>query len=411
MQSQAVSDTYKQTTIPRGAENHSGHGGLDDDIKPFQLLRLVRDVGHQIGLTGGDVQHLDYLISHTKEIDWTAGERPVVYKSVCKMARERGISERQIHNREARLHALGCLVWNDMGNFRRMGGRDRSGRLAFAYGVDLSPLAARYQEFVALKAQHVEDLAAFDTARRRISSIRRRVLVKITLAQESELDVAGVVERFAELPRVHARTSADTLEVILATISALETALDEALAETRQNCGLNQKTSDQSEQNFRHIQPTNNPQSSKDDTCNQPAGDDREEGSQGPDDRGTVYTGIERLYLWQIMKAASDDFSCQIVPTGRAVRISDVVDAAGRHCHPLGIHKSAWGDACSVMGRTAAAVAVIIIDRNMDHPETPIINPGGVLRALTARAQAGDLHLHKSVFGILDRDTRGDKKC
>ncbi|WP_132940165.1 replication initiation protein RepC [Varunaivibrio sulfuroxidans] len=84
--------------------------------------------------------------------------------------------------------------------------------------------------------------------------------------------------------------------------------------------------------------------------------------------------------------------------------VADLVDAAGRLCPHLEISRSAWVAACAVMGRAAAAVAVIVIDRNMEHPETPIRSPGGVLRAMTARAKVGELHLEKSIFGILERD-------
>ncbi len=392
MQLQSIRD---ENIPPRGAEILDENYFNDKNIRPFDLLRLVRDIGHQIGLSGGDIQHLDYLISHTREVDWVAGERPIVYKSVCKMARERGVSERQIHHREAKLHALGCIAWNDMGNFRRTGGRKKDGRIAFAYGVDLSPLARRYDEFAIMKEKQIEDLAAFDAARRSLSSTRRRILVKITRAQDAGVDVSDTVEQFSALAQVRARTSSGSLDTILTCANDLETTLDETLL----SCGLTQKTSDQPEENFRHIQPTNNPQSSKDDTCN-PRVDD------GKEDVGKKSTGSEHLEIRQVINATGDNFIAYMRPIGRKVCISDVVDAAGRLCHDLGVHKSAWADACSVMGRMAAAIAIIIIDRNMSHPECPIQNPGGVLRAMTARARIGELHLHRSIFGILERDRK-----
>lgn len=407
MQSQLLA---RNTIAPRGAEIRDELYYIDADIKPFDLLRLVRDIGHQIGLSGGDIQHLDYLISHTKEIDWEAGQRPIIYKSVCKMARERGVSERQIHHREAKLHALGCLSWNDMGNFRRTGGRHKDGRIAFAYGVDLSPLASRYEEFRALKEKQTKDLAAFDTARRSLSSIRRRILVKISHAQDIQLDVSEILEQFRELPQVRARTSQVALETILSHALELEIVLDEILASNAGACGLTQKTSDQSDKNFRHIQPTNNPQSSKDDTCNHPVDDGREEVGKNPVEPDRYSTGGEHLSLRQVVQAASEELTSLIRPTGRKLSISDVVDAAAQYCHFLGIHKSAWANACSVMGREDAAICIVMIDRNRTHPVTPIVSPGGALRSLTDRAQIGELHLHRSIFGILDRDCKMQKR-
>ncbi len=413
--------------VPRGAEHQSQFDGLEDQVHPYDLLRLVRDVGHLVGLSGGDIQHLDYLISHTREIDWHPGQRPIIYKSVCVMARERGVSERQIWNRESRLHSLGCLLWNDMGNFRRTGGRDKSGRIAFAYGVDLTPIARRYDEFAALKKQQIEDMAHFNEARRQVSGQRRRCLVKITMAQERGLDVEDLVERFGGLPRVRAGHSLTVVNDLLDHLREIETTLDTTLDTAHDSglpeqqeacdfsthcmglpaCGLTQNTSDQSEVNFRHIQPTNNPQSSKDDTCNRGVTNDRENVGKNPEH---PTTGVEHLTVRQLVQAASEELSSQILPTGRKVGLSDIVDASARHCHHLGIHKSAWADACSVMGRAGAATAVIIIDRNINHPDTPIRNPGGVLRSMTARAQTGALHLHRSIFGILDRDAQEDRE-
>ena len=58
-------------------------------------------------------------------------------------ASQLGISERQVWNRESALHALGALTWNDSGNQKRYGQRDKeTGAIKYAFGVDLSPLAA-----------------------------------------------------------------------------------------------------------------------------------------------------------------------------------------------------------------------------------------------------------------------------
>ena len=69
----------------------------------------------------------------------------------------------------------------------------------------------------------------------------------------------------------------------------------------------------------------------------------------------------------------------------------------------LGIDRTAYEAAQEAMGWQAALLAVAIIDRNRDHPVTPIRNPGGALRALTRRHQQGGLNLMASVWGILGR--------
>ncbi|NQW00435.1 MAG: hypothetical protein HQ483_12100, partial [Rhodospirillales bacterium] len=394
----------------RGLEPDQHSPGLPEHVSAFDVLRLIRDVGHEIGLTGSDIQHLDYLISHTRELDWQPGAQPIVYKSVCKMARERGITERQIYNRESKLHVLGCLTWSDIGNFRRTGCRDAQGRIVFAYGVNLAPLASMYDDLVEMKKRQVADLAAFDKARRQLSALRRRILVKITTAQEQGVDVDDITVRFAALPRVRATTPTPHLDSIISQAVMIEAELDQLLEslkpqaeEVKNSCGLTPNTSDQAEENFRHIQPTNNPQLSIDNTCNPPVDNGREDVAVSiPPDIPT--TGAEHITLSMAMNAASDEFIACIHPTGRRVVACDMIDAAARVCSHHGISLGAWTDACSIMGRYPAAVAVLVIDRNIYHPITPIKSPGGVLRAMTARSRTSDLNLHRSLFGILERD-------
>ena len=56
------------------------------------------------------------------------------------------------------------------------------------------------------------------------------------------------------------------------------------------------------------------------------------------------------------------------------------------------------------MGWIDALVALVVIDRNRDHPTAPVRNPGGLLRDLARRRQAGTLDLGASVMGVWRRE-------
>ncbi|MYI68656.1 MAG: hypothetical protein F4103_07905 [Boseongicola sp. SB0673_bin_14] len=73
----------------------------------------------------------------------------------------------------------------------------------------------------------------------------------------------------------------------------------------------------------------------------------------------------------------------------------------------LGTSISAWHEACDAMGPPLAFLALIVMDRNRFHPKSPVLNPGGVLRAFTARAREGRLDLARSVAGIRHRTRKG----
>ena len=82
-------------------------------------------------------------------------------------------------------------------------------------------------------------------------------------------------------------------------------------------------------------------------------------------------------------------------------------DALTHILRELGVNVSAWHDACDAMGEPVAFLALMIIDRNRFHPRTPILNPGGALRAFTRKARLGELDLTRSLLGIWERERQG----
>ncbi|PHS75563.1 MAG: hypothetical protein COB59_11475, partial [Rhodospirillaceae bacterium] len=229
----------RDDVAPRGTQSEEFFEGLPEDVDTKALMRLVRDVGPLIGLNGSDIQHLNYLISHTRDLDWIPGAAPIVYRAVASMARDCYITTRAIGLREEKLWRAGVLQWNDFGNRRRHGHRDRKGRIVYAFGVDLSPLASMYEYLVELNEQHKADMEAFTKTRYEVSATRRRIMAKIRLAKELKLDVEEIAERFNDLPKIHAHTPGNSLYVILelaqnivsSLSSLLETARETSLAE------------------------------------------------------------------------------------------------------------------------------------------------------------------------------------
>ena len=78
----------------------------------------------------------------------------------------------------------------------------------------------------------------------------------------------------------------------------------------------------------------------------------------------------------------------------------EIEDAAERLCPQLGIGSQVWWVAVTVMGRRAAAICVMLIDRRMcPDVENSVRCPGAYLRGMTDRARDDKLRLHASVFG------------
>ncbi|WP_366141875.1 replication initiation protein RepC [uncultured Tateyamaria sp.] len=81
----------------------------------------------------------------------------------------------------------------------------------------------------------------------------------------------------------------------------------------------------------------------------------------------------------------------------------DFIDGAIDRLVPLGINHDAYHEAVLQMGVETATMCLTIIDRNRAHPQTPIKNPGGVLRAMTRRHAVGELRINASLIALAKR--------
>lgn len=123
-----------------------------------------------------------------------------------------------------------------------------------------------------------------------------------------------------------------------------------------------------------------------------------------PDLNQICSSGIEHITLKQVLACASAMMREMIgnASTSAGADWAAVVSAATLAAGYLGISPSAWQDACSHLGASAAATLIVIAERRGSDPDNPISSYGGFVRGCLAKAKTGDLHLHKSVFGLLN---------
>jgi replication initiation protein RepC len=82
---------------------------------------------------------------------------------------------------------------------------------------------------------------------------------------------------------------------------------------------------------------------------------------------------------------------------------SDIVNAANDLRHELDVSRQLWGDACQVMGREMAAIAIAIVSTK--DPEYFTRTAGHYFHGMVERAKKGDLHLDRTLWGL-----RGGKR-
>lgn len=171
---------------------------LDRTIDRYQLLLLAKRVGKEGGFTPRMLQLLEYYLAYTTAVDWEEGARPIVFQSLARTAMDLGVGERQIQKLEKKLFEVGAIAWNDSGNHKRFGKRcAKSGRLIFAYGVDLTPLAYLQEELQAKLYEKQLYANSWRTTKREISQLRRQIRSLLSLRREQGAD-ATELEHFEQ---------------------------------------------------------------------------------------------------------------------------------------------------------------------------------------------------------------------
>ena len=387
--------------------------GLSPRITPGQALAVFKRAAAALGLRA--VRDLvDQLMAFSQPQDWQRGNRPIVWPSNAMLQDRLGISERHVRRLLGRLIALGIIVPVDSPQGRRWGRRDSSGRIVEAYGFDLSPLADRQPEFLAI-AEKVEGERKARAALRRRLTIARKAIQQLaeTALDHALTDRDDQVEEdgapgqirdwkawLAEAWTVTAEASDEGTPLTALATAVIdlerrrqqgETALVEALRIPVEESG-----SPDSE--VRLYTTTTQPGSDSSATCSRDSGIK----SNGPGDGASLETDNA---LPDEPPAATPKFLVRVSPPLQDQLLtpsptwSDVVDAADRLRHQLGISRSAWIDACHALGRYQAATAVAIIAAKRDT----IRSPGGYLRGMIARGRDGELHLLRSLHGLAER--------
>lgn len=399
-------------------------GGLPDRLSLGQTLAAFKRAAVPLGL--GAVRDLvDQLMAFSQAQDWQLGSRPIVWPSNAALADRLGVCERHVRRLLARLIEAGIIVPVDSPEGRRWGRRDRSGRIIEAYGFDLSPIADRHAEFVALAEKAEGERRARTALRRRLTIARKAIQQLAETALEQGLDdqpaTADRPEDIQE-PRVQdegmpehvrdwqtwlakaqsaaARVTGEgvTLEELEATAIDLER--QRLNGETALTEGLRKRVKESAAADLQVLPytTTTQPRADNSATCKSDSGG----WSNSPGDRAHNGTDGEAP---DEPPAATPRFVLRVSPPMREQIVSpsptwaDIVDAADRLRHQLGISRAAWIDACQTLGRYQAATAVAVIAAKRDA----IRSPGGYLRGMTARGRDGELYLLRSLHGLAER--------
>jgi replication initiation protein RepC len=407
----------RATPALRLAERLAGDWrGLPEGVTRWRLAAALRAAAKPLGLTGTLLRLVELYVDLSYDQDWAADSEPVICRPLVEIAEQMDLSERQVRNLERRLVEIGLLTFRDSGNHARRGRRDRkSGRLVYAYGPSLAPMGARAAEIVALADAARRAVAEGRRLRLAISALRRRIRADLAAAEAAGIDARDLAAAFAAAPdRMAAGLPAATLEARRDALEDLRSVLTarlgglcpdalyaesgpEITARAEESGFRNSDTSKPCAMNGEGI-PLKKGKSDRRAVVSEPR-----DGGEGrrPDH------GLSAVPLGLAVAAAGPELRAALArqegpPSWRAL-----TEAARETAPLLGVGLELWGEACGRLGRGGAALAVAIIERGLSRGPgevaAPIRRPDAYLRGLLARAEAGELHLDRSLRAFAQR--------
>ncbi|SDF71229.1 Replication protein C N-terminal domain-containing protein [Salipiger thiooxidans] len=383
------------------------------------FVALIDTVAPRLGVRSAALATLRILIAATRPSAFKTGEEePCCYLQQSEIAKKRQVSPSRIRADEAQLVAAGLIEKRTMGNGARSG--------FVGCGVFFSSAIRRCEEFLALR-EEIEESRRRHAKLRGLRSLHKKHL-KSCLAELTELTelagpadevqaIATAFEGWPSADKLHRMPVAE-LEAHVSEADALCTmALDQlqALTKTRGGPHENERSYIQDTTQYLNEVPCNvgshprsavlpTPSKGRDDA---PPGDPP---CRKQDDREVFAahksTILTKIPIQTFIPLASDDmrFYLDMRRQGRggwsSLHLHDFTVAAQCRLPELGITQSAWRAAVRKMGAEDATWCVFIIDAKASNVDTPILNPGGYLRAMTRRHEEGALNIVGGLIGL-----------
>ncbi len=373
-------------------------------VHKWDVFRAICAAKTRLGVSERALAVLDALLSFHPDTT-LSGDRLVVWPSNAVLAlRAHGMAPATLRRHLAVLVDRGLIVRRDSPNGKRYARKGEGGEVEQAFGFDLSPLVARAAEIEAL----AEEVRAADRAlrltRERITLCRRDIAKMIAAGLE-----AGVATRR------DGRGPADWGEVHAAFRAIVDRVPRNAgLAELR---GVAQALSDLAEDVFRLLEEhgkTENPSGTESraerhiQNSNPDASSDLEprireaRAARGGDEPRPPKHAEGAYPLGMVLSACPEliDYARDGISNWR-----DFVATVSVIRPMLGISPSAWEEARAVMGEIPASVVVAaILERH-----AAIASPGGYLRSLTRKAEAGEFSLGPMLMALIGSRARATR--
>ena len=363
--------------------------------KPFRILAAFQEAEPYLGLPRHAFKLISWLIGKTQAQDWESGSRPIAWPSAREQEEFLALGSSQVKELNRALYEAGIIVIRDHETGKRFGRRDKiSGRIIEAFDFDLSPLAQRYDEFVRIAA-------SAKIERDRMKALRRRR----TIARRAIYQAGAALDELGCLPDWWPRLTADVAS-LLNSIRAVKQSEEMALlvkALERRKDEVEEALRDASKSvNNNPVEPENRPlYTTTNLTMNL---------------KDTVIATEESRQAEAIYPQAIPETS---IDPGLHLSPSQLLELAPRlkrylkegemgwpNGHnaaqwlagELGVSSPLWTEACRVMGRDYAAIALAVVStKDAAHFSS---SPGGYFAGMMRKAVRGELRLAGTIWKL-----------
>jgi replication initiation protein RepC len=374
----------------------------DKVVHKWRIFRAICTARPALCVSERSLAVLNALLSFHPETTLAAEDDLIVFPSNEQLClRTHGMPPSTLRRQLAALVDAGLIVRRDSPNGKRYARKGRGGEITLAFGFDLSPLAARAEEFERMAEEIEAEARAVRLAKERITLCRRDIAKMIATGVEEDVPTRRAGQGPASWQEVHAafrglvegisrNAGLDELEGAAEALSSLA---NDVLNLLENHLKVTIISANESHDE-RHKQ-NSNPNSLIE---LEPSLREGKAERVEPNPRTSAAT--ERTYpLGMVLSACPDivDYA-----KGKIANWRDFLATAAVVRPMLGISPSAWEEARTVMGEAQAAVVVACLLQR----SSTIQSAGGYLRELTRKAGEGEFSLGPVLMAQINAKNR-----
>jgi replication initiation protein RepC len=375
--------------------------GLAQSVNKAELAITLKKASPVLKVSGTPYQVLDILLGLVRKEDLKAGRRPLVAISNERLAEYICRCKRTVTRAIRTLVEAGLIAYNDSPNGRRFIRRKDDGSIDYGYGLDLTPACNRLEELKKVAKEFQDALAAKKAAQRAITKYTRAIADLAAIYPElasSSLSRAAYIKGQCLSSGEKASLLENLHEEILDRIGNMSFEGDKNDVHLSNTTRKTSKVPVIERGQYLYERASGQPDDTSYATeiasekkCIAKSMDCKPRRTHANGSQQSISIGLLQQACLEVQNLVETKFYCW----------QDLIGSLAPLAHLIGLHEVGLKAAIASQGRfVTAATLAVVAEKSLRYPEL-ITSPSGYFLACIERANAGNLNLSKSVFGLL----------